>query len=164
MAQTAWQDSWQGRAESQDQPAARACETETGPFIRDIPCVPDAENFDAVCVHFRWRKLPGKIPGKDELRAKISQLQERVDKKEDSLLEKHLILEEIASLSERLRNQAAEGRQDTLELAQKVRAVHLIHPEHPSLNLHSLQLLRLFSLQTNQAYASLSYRTLKDCN
>ncbi|KAL8710776.1 MAG: hypothetical protein Q9225_007236, partial [Loekoesia sp. 1 TL-2023] len=45
---------------------------------------------------FRWRKLPGKIPGKDELRARISQLQERVDKKEGSLLEKQLILEEIA--------------------------------------------------------------------
>jgi len=69
---------------------------------------------------FRWRRLPGKIPGKDELRAKMSQLHERLDKKEDSLLEKHLILEEIASLSDRLRNQAAEGREDTLELAQKV--------------------------------------------
>ncbi|DBB15596.1 TPA: Coiled-coil flagellar protein [Trebouxia sp. C0006] len=68
----------------------------------------------------RWRRLPGKIPGKDELRAKMSQLHERLDKKEDCLLEKHLILEEIASLSDRLRNQAAEGREDTLELAQKV--------------------------------------------
>ncbi|DBA98634.1 TPA: Coiled-coil flagellar protein [Trebouxia sp. C0004] len=68
----------------------------------------------------RWRRLPGKIPGKDELRARISQLHERLDKKEDSLLDKHLILEEIASLSARLRNQAAEDRENTLELAQKV--------------------------------------------
>ncbi|KAL0032778.1 hypothetical protein WJX79_009876 [Trebouxia sp. C0005] len=68
----------------------------------------------------RWRRLPGKIPGKDELRAKISQLNERLDKKEDSLLEKRLIVEEIASLSDRLRNQAAEGWEDTLGLAQKV--------------------------------------------
>lgn len=65
--------------------------------------------------------MPGIIPGKDELRAKISQLHERVEKKEDGLLEKRLILEEIASLSDRLRYQAADGRQDTLELAQKVR-------------------------------------------
>ncbi|KAL3136211.1 Coiled-coil flagellar protein [Trebouxia sp. C0010 RCD-2024] len=68
----------------------------------------------------RWRRLPGIIPGKDELRAKISQLHERLETKEDSLLEKRLILEEIASLSDRLRYQAADGRQDTLELAQKV--------------------------------------------
>ena len=68
----------------------------------------------------RWRKLPGKVPGKDELRARISYLHDRLDRKEDTLLEKRLILEEIASLSHRLRTQAAEGRQDTLELAQKV--------------------------------------------
>jgi hypothetical protein len=79
------------------------------------------------CSPFRWRRLPGKIPGKDELRAKISQLHERLDKKDDSLLEKHLILEEIASLSGRLRNQAAEGREDTLELAQKVSSTLLTH-------------------------------------
>ena len=51
----------------------------------------------------------------------MSQLHERLDQKEDALLEKRLILEEIASLSDRLRFQAADGRQDTLELAQKVR-------------------------------------------
>ena len=64
--------------------------------------------------------MAGKIPGKDELRAKMAQLQERVEQKEDSLLEKRLILEEIASLSERLKFQAADGRQDTLHLAQQV--------------------------------------------
>ena len=58
----------------------------------------------------------------------MSQLHERLDKKEDSLLEKHLILEEIASLSHRLRNQAAEGLEDTLELAQKVSSIVLTHP------------------------------------
>ncbi len=56
----------------------------------------------------------------------MSQLHERLDKKEDSLLEKHLILEEIASLSDRLRNQAAEGQEDTLELAQKVSSTLLV--------------------------------------
>lgn len=53
----------------------------------------------------------------------MSQLHERLDKKEDALLEKQLILEEIASLSDRLRFQAADGRQDTLELAQKVQVL-----------------------------------------
>ena len=78
-------------------------------------------------------KLPGgascqaRFQRKDELRACISQPQQLVDKKEDSLLEKQLILEEIASLSDRLRNQAAEGRQDTLELAQKVSFLLLQH-------------------------------------
>lgn len=62
------------------------------------------------------------MPGKDELHARISYLHQRLDKKEDTLLEKRLILEEIASLSHRLRTQAAEGRQDTLELAQKVQS------------------------------------------
>ena len=81
-------------------------------------------DVDTVVVHaYRWRRLPGKVPGKDELRARISYLLERLDKKEDTLLEKRLILEEIASLSHRLRTQAAEGREDTLELAQKVAAV-----------------------------------------
>ncbi len=59
----------------------------------------------------------------------MSQLHERLDKKEDCLLEKHLILEEIASLSDRLRNQAAEGREDTLELAQKVSSTLLTHSQ-----------------------------------
>ena len=44
--------------------------------------------------------------------------------------EKHLILEEIASLSGRLQNQAAEGRHDTLELAQKVQQAQLTAIQH----------------------------------
>lgn len=60
----------------------------------------------------------------------MSQLHERLDQKEDSLLEKQLILEEIASLSDRLRFQAADGRQDTLELAQKVGTILLSHRQN----------------------------------
>ena len=41
------------------------------------------------------------------------------DKKE-ALLEKELILEEVTALSDKLRNQAQDGREGTLELAQKV--------------------------------------------
>jgi hypothetical protein len=58
----------------------------------------------------RWRLLDGKIPDKDELGAKIMQLDERLNAKKESLLEKELILDEITMLSDRLREQASEGR------------------------------------------------------
>mmetsp|Transcript_40583 Transcript_40583/g.90203 ORF Transcript_40583/g.90203 Transcript_40583/m.90203 type:complete len:924 (-) Transcript_40583:938-3709(-) len=70
--------------------------------------------------HSRWRLLEGKIPDKEELSAKIQQLEERLNDKKEALLEKELILEEITGLSDKLRAQASEGRADTLELAKKV--------------------------------------------
>jgi chromosome segregation ATPase len=68
----------------------------------------------------RWRRLEGKIPSKEELVAKVTQLEERLNDKKEQLLEKELVLEEVSSLADRLRQQAAEGRSDTLELAKKV--------------------------------------------
>ena len=68
----------------------------------------------------RWRRLEGKIPDKEELVAKINMLEERLNDKKEQLLEKELILEEVSSLAGRLRQQAAEGRADTLELAKRV--------------------------------------------
>lgn len=68
----------------------------------------------------RWRLLEGKIPDREELAAKIQALEERLNDKKEQLLEKELILEEVTSLSDKLRLQAAEGRADTLELAQRV--------------------------------------------
>jgi len=68
----------------------------------------------------RWRRLEGKIPDKEELSAKVDQLEERLNDKKEQLLEKELVLEEVSSLSDRLRQQAAEGRADTLELAKRV--------------------------------------------
>lgn len=68
----------------------------------------------------RWRRLEGKIPDKEELVAKINLLEERLNDKKEQLLEKELILEEVSSLAGRLRQQAAEGRADTLELARRV--------------------------------------------
>ncbi|KAG1674725.1 hypothetical protein FOA52_013560 [Chlamydomonas sp. UWO 241] len=70
--------------------------------------------------HSRWRLLEGKIPDKEELGAKIQQLDERLNDKKEALLEKQLILDEITHLSDKLRPQAADGRGDTLELAQRV--------------------------------------------
>ncbi|KAJ9511397.1 hypothetical protein QJQ45_029792 [Haematococcus lacustris] len=68
----------------------------------------------------RWRLLEGKIPDKEELSAKLQQLEERLNDRKEALLEKELILEEVTQLSDKLREQASEGRADTLELAQKV--------------------------------------------
>merc|ERR1719277_2823854 len=44
----------------------------------------------------------------------------RLNDKKEALLEKELILEEVTALSEKLRQQAVEGRQGTMELSQKV--------------------------------------------
>jgi len=68
----------------------------------------------------RWRRLEGKIPDKEELAAKINHLEGRLSDKREQLLEKELILEEVTSLSDRLRQQAADGREETVELARKV--------------------------------------------
>jgi hypothetical protein len=60
------------------------------------------------------------------LEAKIQVLEERLNYKKEcnllkiELLEKELILDEITNLSEKLRKQAVEGRQSTLELSEKV--------------------------------------------
>merc|ERR1711971_1486157 len=51
---------------------------------------------------------------------KTQDLEERLNDKKESLLEKELILEEVAALSDKLRQQAVDGRQGTMELSQKV--------------------------------------------
>merc|ERR1712000_288969 len=54
------------------------------------------------------------------LEAKIQVLEERLNNKKEQLLEKELVLEEITNLSDKLRKQALDGRQDTLILSEKV--------------------------------------------
>ena len=68
----------------------------------------------------RWRALEGKDLEPDELATKVRELDERLNDKKEIMLEKELVLEEVSSLSDRLRKQAADGREDTLELANKV--------------------------------------------
>lgn len=70
----------------------------------------------------KWRQLPGCDPDQETLMSKIQFLEERLNDKKEQLLEKELILEEVTTLSEKLRTQALEGRQGTLELSQKVNA------------------------------------------
>merc|ERR1712066_421154 len=67
-----------------------------------------------------WRKLGGEDADADSLRKKIQDLEERLNDKKEALLEKELILEEVTALSEKLRQQATDGRQGTMELSQKV--------------------------------------------
>jgi len=68
----------------------------------------------------RWRKLEGKDPEPEDLAAKLQVLEERVNDKKEQLLEKDLVLEEVSNLANRLRTQALEGRESTLELAKRV--------------------------------------------
>merc|ERR1711920_54547 len=68
----------------------------------------------------KWRKLGGEDLDSQKLRVKIHDLEERLNDKKESLLEKELILEEVTALSDKLRQQAADGRQGTMELSQKV--------------------------------------------
>merc|ERR1719221_1499362 len=70
----------------------------------------------------KWRKLKGEDLDRDTLRIKIQDLEERLNSKKESLLEKELILEEVTALSEKLRGQAVDGRQGTMKLSQKVNA------------------------------------------
>ncbi len=68
----------------------------------------------------RCRVLKGVDPEPEQLAAKIEVLEERLNDKKEQLLEKELVLDEVTSLSDKLRLQASEQRELTLELAKKV--------------------------------------------
>ena len=68
----------------------------------------------------RFRKLAGDDPDLEQLSAKVSVLEARLDEKKEGLLEKELVLEEVTTLTQKLRNRAGDGREGTLKLAQRV--------------------------------------------
>jgi len=78
----------------------------------------------------RWRKLGNVKRGPrgadnpsenaEELTAKEQELEQKLYREHERLMEKELILEEVTELSDRLRKQAVNGREYTLELAKKV--------------------------------------------
>merc|ERR1712216_821262 len=68
----------------------------------------------------KWRSLGGEDLDLQTLRMKTQDLEERLNDKKEALLEKELILEEVSALSDKLRTQAVDGRQGTMELSQKV--------------------------------------------
>ncbi|EDO49671.1 predicted protein [Nematostella vectensis] len=68
----------------------------------------------------RVRLLSGADPEPDILAKKIEELELRLAEKEEKLLEKDLIFEEVTRLADRTKNKAETGKEDTLELAKKV--------------------------------------------
>ena len=68
----------------------------------------------------RWRALPGKDPGADELRAKMKDLKLAIEDKEDEIEENVLMLTELDGLVRRMTSEAASGRAESLELAKTV--------------------------------------------
>lgn len=70
--------------------------------------------------HPRKRELEGEDADPEALQAKIQVLEERLNNKKESLLEKELVYEEVSNLAEKLRTQALDGRKSTLDIAEKI--------------------------------------------
>ncbi|XP_067861472.1 coiled-coil domain-containing protein 146 [Heptranchias perlo] len=68
----------------------------------------------------RTRLLGGDDPSFDELSKRIDEMDLKLAGKEEQLLEKDLISEQVTRLSERISVKAMNGKQDTLALAKKV--------------------------------------------
>jgi chromosome segregation ATPase len=68
----------------------------------------------------RWREIPGEDPDPEALKAKIQVLEERLNSKKETLLEKELILDEVTNISENLRKQAIDKRRPTLMITKRV--------------------------------------------
>ncbi len=68
----------------------------------------------------RQRQLEGKDPTPEDLAAKLEILEHRLGEKKELLLEKELILEEVSSLTSRLRGQVHEGREESQAVARRV--------------------------------------------
>lgn len=68
----------------------------------------------------RVRLLGGADPEPEVLAKKIEELELRLAEKEEKLLEKDLIFEEVTRLADRTKKKSETGKEDTLELAKKV--------------------------------------------
>ncbi|XP_064877405.1 coiled-coil domain-containing protein 146 [Oncorhynchus nerka] len=68
----------------------------------------------------RARELEGNDPSPVELIQKIEQLEVGLAEREELLLEKDLVFEQVTRISQRIRAKAENGKQDTLQLAKKV--------------------------------------------
>lgn len=72
----------------------------------------------------RWRALDGHDPDMEQLQAKIKILEDRLDHKREQLLEKELVLEEVTSLTDKLRTQAVSKREAAKLLADELNELH----------------------------------------
>lgn len=77
----------------------------------------DPQNLD------RWRPLDGEDPDSEQLSAKMQVLEDRLDEKREQLVEKELILEEVAALTEKLRLQALSKRDGAKSLADSLNSL-----------------------------------------
>jgi chromosome segregation ATPase len=68
----------------------------------------------------RCRLLKGSDPAPEVLASQITILGERLNAKKEQLLERDLVLDEVTSLSDKLKVQAAETRGSTLDLAKRI--------------------------------------------
>ncbi len=68
----------------------------------------------------RSRLLKGSDPSPEILAAKVQVLGARLNERKEQLLERELVLDEVTSLSDKLRVQAAETRGGTLDLAKRL--------------------------------------------
>lgn len=78
----------------------------------------DPQNTD------RWRKLGGEDADMEQLSAKIQVLEDRLDAKREQLLEKELVLEEVSSLTDKLRSQAVTKKEAAKVLADQLNELH----------------------------------------
>jgi chromosome segregation ATPase len=72
----------------------------------------------------RWRPLEGDDPSMEQLTSKIKLLEERLDNKREQLLEKELILEEIDVLTDKLRSQAINRRDQSKSMSEQLNSLH----------------------------------------
>jgi hypothetical protein len=72
----------------------------------------------------RWRPLDGNDLDLEQLVAKIKVLEDRLDQKREQLLEKELILEEVSSLTDKMRTQAVSKRDAAKLLADQLNELH----------------------------------------
>ncbi|KAI8835875.1 hypothetical protein BC829DRAFT_406093 [Chytridium lagenaria] len=68
----------------------------------------------------RCRDLGGEDPSQKDLLEKIKRVEALLAEKEERLLEKDLVLEEVSTLTERLKKQTLEGRNETHEVSSKL--------------------------------------------
>ena len=71
----------------------------------------------------RVRILDGKDSNQKELLEKIAKMEKILAVKEEKLLEKDLVLDEVDVLTQRLKKQTLDGREETAEVAQNVRVI-----------------------------------------
>jgi hypothetical protein len=71
----------------------------------------------------RWRPLDGDDATIEQLISKIHLLEERLDLKREQLLEKDLILEEVTTLTERLKSQALKKKESSKSMADELNSL-----------------------------------------